>query len=87
MPDYERTTTETTLERLPADLRTALLERIESALLTVPADAETSDLLVATHGERSGRSWWLGWRISSSGRSPRRCGRAAWTCRRRTGWT
>jgi hypothetical protein len=54
MPDYERTTAETTLERLPADLRTALLERIESALLTVPADAETSDLLVATHGERSG---------------------------------
>jgi hypothetical protein len=54
MPDYERTTAETTLERLPADLRTALLERIESALLTVPADAQTSDLLVATHGERSG---------------------------------
>jgi hypothetical protein len=40
MPDYERTTTETTLERLPAELRAALLERIDSALLTVPADAQ-----------------------------------------------
>jgi hypothetical protein len=40
MPDYERTTTETTLERLPAELRAVLLERIESALLTVPADAQ-----------------------------------------------
>lgn len=39
MADYEHTTTETTFERLPAELRAALQERIESALLTVPADA------------------------------------------------
>jgi len=39
MPNHERTTTETTLERLPVELRAALQERIESALLTVPADA------------------------------------------------
>jgi hypothetical protein len=40
MPDHEHSTTETTLDRLPAELRAALLERIESALLTVPADAQ-----------------------------------------------
>jgi len=37
--DYERSTTETTLERLPEALRTALDARIESALLTLPPDA------------------------------------------------
>lgn len=36
MSDYARTTTTTSLERLPEPLRTALAERIETALLTVP---------------------------------------------------
>jgi hypothetical protein len=34
--DYERTTTKTTLERLPAAIRAALSERSEPALLSVP---------------------------------------------------
>jgi hypothetical protein len=64
-------TTETTLDLLPAELRDALLERIESALLTVPADARAfltqdehdvafvigpRDLLVAVGEERGGAS-------------------------------
>ena len=70
MPDHERTTTETTLEHLPPQLRAALLERIETALLNVSADAQAfitnsrqhdmafvigpSDLLIATRDERGG---------------------------------
>ena len=36
MSDYDRSTTATTLERLPEPLRAALLERAEAALLTLP---------------------------------------------------
>ena len=39
MADYERTTTDTTLERLPEAIRAALSERIETALLSIPDDA------------------------------------------------
>jgi hypothetical protein len=39
MGDYERSTTATTLERLPEPLRGAVLQRVEAALLTVPPDA------------------------------------------------
>jgi hypothetical protein len=53
MPDYERTTTETTLER------GGLLSRLKGSADRDPEHDVAfvigpSDLLVATHGERSG---------------------------------
>jgi hypothetical protein len=54
--DYERSTTETTLERLPEPLRAALHERIETALLTVPGDTPA----FLTHNTRLKRRRLLG---------------------------
>jgi hypothetical protein len=48
MSDYDRSTTATTLERLPEPLRAAVLERAEAALLTLPPGSRA----FLTHNKR-----------------------------------